>query len=54
MMVLALTDVWLGHDTDQLIMNQLIRASYKFNHIPRTSGIGILYKFELADTMSIL
>ena len=36
--VLALTETWLGTDTDQLTINELVPGGYEFNHISRKSG----------------
>jgi len=36
--VLALTEMWLGTDTDQLTINQLVPGGYEFNYIPGKSG----------------
>ena len=55
--VLALTETWLGTDTDQLTINELVPGGYEFNHIARKSsrrggGNGILYKSGLTVTVS--
>ena len=55
--VLALTETWLGTDTGQLIINELVPGVYEFNHIPRKGGrygggIGILYKAGLNVTVN--
>ena len=36
--VLAITETWLGTDTDQLTINEVVPGGYEFNHIPRKSG----------------
>jgi len=46
--VLVMTETWLGTDTDQITINELVPAGYEFNHIPhksdrRSRGIGIIY-----------
>ena len=48
---------WLGTDTDQLTITDLVPAGYEFNHIPRKLGrhgrcIGILCKSGLTVTVS--
>ena len=48
--VLALTETWLGSDTDQLTINQLIPTGYKCKHIPRKSsrrGGGIEHTLQI-------
>jgi len=42
--VLALTETWLGTDTDQLIINELVPGGYEFNHIPH----------KVADAVAVL
>jgi len=36
--VFALTEIWLGTETDRLIINELVPEGYEFNHIPHKSG----------------
>jgi len=55
--VFPLTETWLGTETDQLTINELVPGSYEFNHIPRKIGrragcIGILYRSGLTVTVS--
>ena len=38
MNVLALTERWLGTDSDQLTIYELVPGGYEFNHIPLKSG----------------
>ena len=47
--VLALTEMWLGTDSVQLIINKLIPTGYESNRISRNGGkyggdIGVLYR----------
>ena len=55
--VLELTETWLGIDTDQFPINEVVPGGYEFNPISRKSGrlgggICILYKSGLTVTMS--
>jgi len=48
--VLALTETWLGTDTDQFTINNLVPAGYEFSYIPRKNcrrgdGIDLMHKF---------
>ena len=31
--VLALTETWLGKDTDQLVVNELFQGGYELEHV---------------------
>ena len=53
--VLALTEKWLGADTDQLNINELIPVGCEFNHIPHKVADRvrvISHKSGLAVTVS--
>ena len=50
--MLALTETWLGTDTDNQVINELVPSGYTIQHISRPSekrggGVAVLYKCGL-------
>ena len=53
--VLALSETWLGTDTDNQVINELVPSGYTIQHISRPSekhggGVAVLYKCGLTIT----
>ena len=36
--ILALTETWLGRDTDKTVLRELVPTGYNILHVPRTDG----------------
>ena len=53
--MLALTETWLGDDTDQLVISELVPSGYEFKHVPRANqngGGGMIHRSELSVKVS--